>query len=191
MYMMKEIKKDDRINDISPTVKAVAATNYNGVADVEYQLEVKFNVGEYLHKVKISCYTTTCNLLVQNMGGKHETKDYLDNRHVARFFVDEFIFPVGKEALKNESIDENFLPQLKAEIKRLQELNFLNKKRSLKPIPKSIKCANENCSSPGGNLVTKNITAYAQCEICDGCEHYKCAKVKEARKAKKGLENFQ
>ena len=69
------------------------------------------------------------------------------------------------------------------EIKKLQELHFKNKKKVLKPLPKSIKCANVNCCSPGGNLVTKNVNAYSQYAICSGCEHFKCARVKDIRKA--------
>ena len=56
-------------------------------ANVEYQLEIQFIVNENLHKVKLSCYTTTCNILIQNMGDKSESKDYLDDQHPSKFFV--------------------------------------------------------------------------------------------------------
>ena len=50
----------------------------------------------------------------------------------------------------------------------------------------------ENCYSPGGNLVTKNVNAYSQYAICSGCEHFKCARVKDIRKANimNGSEKF-
>ena len=171
----------------------MADTNFNGLADVEYQLEIRFKIGEFVHRVKVACYTTTCNLLVQNMGGKHEMKAYLQNKHVARFFSDEFILPFGQKALsENPSIDDKYIPSLKLEIKKLQELHFRNKKKTIKPLPKSLKCANSSCKFPGGNVSTKNVSAYGQCANCEGCEHFNCAKVKESRKIDyiNGVEKF-
>ena len=197
VWMFELLSVDERIVDVIPVQKVVADSNHHGQADVEYQLEVQFIVGGHMHKVKLLCYTTTCNILVQNMDGKSESKDYIDNRHPARFFTEEFIIPFGKRALEKEpSLDDRFLPQLRTAIKKLQELHFKNKKKILKPLPKdlpkSIKCGNENCCLPGGNLITKNVNAYAQCALCSGCEHYKCARVKDVRKTNimNGSEKF-
>ena len=182
-FMMDIISKDERIIKVNPVRIVVAETNHNGEANVEYQLEVDFKVAENEHKVKISCYTTTCNLLIQIMGQKPISHEHLNNRFAPKYFAEEIILPFGLKALAtNPNMNQNFIPHLKSEIKKLQEQHFRNKKKTIKPLAKSIKCANENCCSPGGNLITKNITAYAQCMICDNCEHFKCAKVKDMRK---------
>ena len=84
------------------------------------------------------------------MGGKSETKTHLDNKHIARFFAEEFILSFGRNAIaSNPQIDDQYIPQLKLEIKRLQELHFKNKKKTIKPLAKSIKCANISCKFPG------------------------------------------
>ena len=113
-FMMEEIGKDARITQITPVAKVVADTIFHGEADIEYQLEIQFKVEENVHKVKVFCYTTTCNLLIQNMGGKHELKSYLNNQHVAKFFADQFIIPFGRKALaSNAKIDDQYIPNLR------------------------------------------------------------------------------
>ena len=117
------------------------------------------------------------------MGGNHELKSHINNQHVAKFFADQFILPFGRKALaSNPEIDDRNIPNLKNEIKRLQEQHFKNKKKVIKPLPKSTKCANSSCKFPGGNVSTKNVNVYGQCDSCEGFEHFNCAKVKEARK---------
>ena len=86
------------------------------------------------------------------------------------------------KALKdNPDIDDSFIPALRNEIKRLQELNFKNKKKNIKPLPKTLKCSTISCKR-GGNLDTKNTDAYAQCSMCEGCEHFYCVNTKKERK---------
>ena len=88
-------------------------------------------------------------------------------------------------------MDDLYIPALKAELKKMQELFFKNKKKSLKPLPKTVKCCSIRCRSTG-NLDTKNVDKYGQCSRCDGREHYNCANIKEERKTKYivGLEKF-
>ena len=54
--------------------------------------------------------------MVQNMNGKSEMKSYLQNRHSARFFAEEFILKFGLKALSTfPDMDNQFIPQLKSE----------------------------------------------------------------------------
>ena len=78
----------------------VAETNFHGEANVEFQLEIGFEVAENTHRVKVLCFATTCQLLIQNMGGKSKQLQYLNNQHCAAFFAKEFIVAAGDEALK-------------------------------------------------------------------------------------------
>ena len=178
--MMDTLLKDERIKTINPKRKVVADTDHHGQADVEFQLEVIFNIDGNKHKVKVSCYTTTCNLLVQNMGESPQAKFHLGDRHSSRFFADEFILPIGRNALQTvPNIDDKFIPFLRQEIRKLQELHFKNKNKTIKPLQK-VKCVSQSCRS-GGNLIASNVEKYGQCVLCDGCEHYNCAKIKDER----------
>ena len=100
------------------------------------------------------------------MGEKSEEKSYFNNRHCAKYFTDEFIITTGQEALKAfPDLDDRFIPLLQRELKRMQELFFQSKKKSIKPLPKVVKCCSIKCKSTG-NLDTKNTDKYAQCEVC-------------------------
>ena len=89
--LMDDFKNHPNICVAKPVLKAVANTHMNGVADVEYQLEVSFKIGENIHQVKVLCFSTTCNMLIQNMNGKSEAKSYFQNKHGARFFAEQFL----------------------------------------------------------------------------------------------------
>ena len=116
------------------------------------------------------------------MGGKSEIKEHLDNKHSARYFADEFILPFGRKAiLQMPAMDDIFIPKLKQEIKRLQEMYFKNKKKNLKPLQKTMKCSSMKCKT-GGNLQSSNTDKYAQCVICEGFEHFHCASLKDDKK---------
>ena len=107
------------------------------------------------------------------MNCKSEPKTYFQNKHSARFFAEQFLLVFGKNALdKCPNMDGQIIPKLKAELKRMQESFFKIKKKTLKPLAKTIKCSSLRCRS-GGNLDTKNTDKYAQCVICEGCEHFK------------------
>ena len=191
-FLMEHFKKDDRISNVEPIQKVVAETNFHGEANVEYQLEVTFKIEANEHKVKILCFSTTCNIMVQNMGGKSALKSYFQNQHSAMFFASEFILSFGRAALgKCQDMDEQYIPGLKLQLKKMQELLFKNKKKTIKPFPKTVKCSSIKCRSTG-NLDTKNTDKYAQCVICDGCEHFNCANIKEEGKMKyiTGAEKF-
>ena len=126
------------------------------------------------------------------MKGKSEKKTYLQNKHSARFFAEEFIISFGMKALSNDpDMDNKCIPQLRSALKKMQEAYFKSKKKVLKPLPKRIKCLSLKCKS-GGNLDNKKTDKYAQCDLCEGCEHFNCASIKDDRKLQyiSGLEKF-
>ena len=188
----KEISTDERITRVDPVRRVVADTNHHGEANVEYQLEVEFCVSGIEHKVKILCFETTCTVLVQNMGGKPKEMSHLGNQYTSMYFTREFIMNIGQKAFKDfPDMDEEFIPLLQEELKKMQEIYFRNKKKSIKPLPKVVKCCSLKCRSTG-NLDIKNIDKYAQCDICKGYEHFNCANIKDEGKHKyiNGLEKF-
>ena len=83
--LLSTLMNDARVSKVDPVRKVTADTNFNGEASVEYQLEVDFAVDGYAHKVKILCFTTTCNIMIQNMGGRPEIKLYLKINIVQSF----------------------------------------------------------------------------------------------------------
>jgi hypothetical protein len=88
--------------------------------------------------------------MVQNMGGKSEGKSYLQNKHSAKFFAEEFIINFGQKALENfPEMDDKYIPSLKLELKKMQEIFYKSKK---KPLAKTVKCCSIKCRSTG-NLV--------------------------------------
>ena len=74
----------------------------------------------------------------------------------------------------------------------MQELYYKSKKKSIKPLPKIVKCCSLKCKS-SGNLDTKNVEKYAQCESCQGYEHFNCANIRDEGKSKyiNGHEKFR
>ena len=124
--LVTTLMNDERISKVEPIRKVTASTNHNGDASVEYQLEVDFAIDGNTHKVKLLCFTTTCNILVQNMGGRPEIKPYLQNQFSSKFFASEFIVKFGEAAiLKCRDMDDIFIPTLKAELKKCK--NYFSK----------------------------------------------------------------
>ena len=121
--LMEILGKDSRIANIKPIQKVIADTNFNGEASVEYQLEIIYLIDGNEHQLKILCFSTTCNIMVQNMGRKTEPKTYFQNRHSAKYFAEEFLLTIGHKALEDVlDMDDRFIPTLKSELKRMQEL---------------------------------------------------------------------
>ena len=152
-YLMETLKQDERIIKAEAVKKVVADTNFHGEADVEFQLEILFKIRSHQHKVKILCFTTTCKMMVQLMGEAPEIKEYLGNKSVTKYFSEHFLISFGEQILAtNPNIDDTFIPKLKEEMKRLQQLFYQSKKKNLKPLPKSIKCGTYiKCKKGGTN----------------------------------------
>ena len=191
--LMDAFNKDCQIVHTKAVKKAIAITHFHEKADIEFQLKIIFRVGENQHKVKVLCYSTTCRMMIQQMGESVEVKEHLNNKTIAIYFAEKFLVDFGKTVLvSNPKIEDSFIPKLKQEIKRLQQLFFKNKKKDLKPLPKSMKCETFTKCKKGGNITTNNVDVYAQCTICDGCEHYICASIKGNRRENiiNGVEKF-
>ena len=119
--LMDDFKNHPNICEAKPIQKVVANTHMHGIADVEYQLEVSFKIGNNVHQVKVVCFSTTCNIMIQNMNGKSEQKTYLQNKHSARFFDEHFLIDFGKKAPeKFPNMDDQFIPKLRLELKKMQ-----------------------------------------------------------------------
>ena len=183
-FLMETLKKDDRIIKAEAVKKVVADTNYHGEADVEFQLEISFKVNDFEHKVKVLCYTTTCRMMVQQMEEAPGAKSHLENKHVAKYFAEKFLLTFGENVLASmPNIDDQFIPKLKEEMKRLQQLFYKSKKKNIKPLAKPTKCSTFNKCKKGGNVQIKNTDVYARCVLCDGCEHFMCAGIKDTKRA--------
>ena len=144
--LVDALKNDPEVVGTEQTGVATAASKHSGVADVEYQLECVYKASGHEHKVKITCYTTTCNILVTNMGGKSEVKSYLGNRSNARYFAERFLKPFLMKAEEDfPNLDNKFIPLIKAEIQRIEKLE--NKQNeSNEPILSGVtKCVDKGC----------------------------------------------
>ena len=54
-FLMEALKKDVRVTMAEAVLKVTAETNFNGDADVEFQLEITFKIANHEHKVKVLC----------------------------------------------------------------------------------------------------------------------------------------
>ena len=91
--LINALEDDPEVVETKQTVVATATSKHSGVADVEYQLECVYKACGNELKVKITCYTTTCDIHITNMGGKSEVKSYLGNKYNARYFAERIIQP--------------------------------------------------------------------------------------------------
>ena len=191
--LINDLQANIAVIDTKQTVVATANSKHSGVADVEYQLECKYVVNEHEHKVKITCYTTTCNILITNMGEKSEIKPHLGNKYNARYFAETFIEPFLLTTQKNfNNLDDIFVPLIKKEIERLEALEKQN--HIYKEVISGLtKCAYKHCTKgKSGNLNLSNKGAYGKCSLCNEVEHFSCSKTKDWRKTNilNGLENY-
>ena len=192
--LLDALKNDPEVVETKQTVTATAPSKHSGMADVEYQLECVYKASEHEHKVKITCYTTTCNLLVTNMAGKAELKSYLGNKSNSRHFAERFLKPFLTKAEEDfPNLDDKFIPLIRAEIQRIEKLE--NKKPGIKePLLNGVtKCVYKGCrKGKSGNLNLSNKLAYGTCSLCKGHEHFTCSNTKDWRKLNivNGIENY-
>ena len=179
-----DMKDSENILDVTPISKAQADTNENGMADVEYTFEVKFNTPDDNEiMVKIKCYPTKCRIQIQHMGGPSKPKESLDGLHSPRYFGVNYILPWAKKVLdENPSLDEMVLPYLRAELRRLDEkIKTGNKKKLKNTGVGQAECSSRKCGFQN-TVFLSNTKAYGVCGKCEKYEHFKCAKTKEEEK---------
>ena len=78
--LIEELVAIPEILETEQTATATAPSKHSGIAEVEYQLECLYRVNDFKHKVKITCYTTTCKITITNMGEASEVKSHLENK---------------------------------------------------------------------------------------------------------------
>ena len=181
-FYIGDLEGMDDIKAIQNAEAAKAGTEGSGDAYVEYSMEIKFKAGEYEHTVKMIAYTTSCSILVQNVGEPPEAKEHLGNRFTPKYFVDTFVLPWCERASVNKKYDEKqYVSAIENEIKRL-DLMKLNSSRKSKAKGKDLaietgnaKCANKSCGYKGLN--SNNKTAVGICANCCNFEHFGCVKI--------------
>ena len=92
-------------------------------------MNVTFQIGEYIHTVKLTAYTATCSIMVQQIGEPPEVKEHLGMRCTPKYFVDTYFVPWGEKILeKNDYNGKTLVEELRMEIKRLDHQKLEEKK---------------------------------------------------------------
>ena len=185
--MLFEVSKQNLLQylDCHPTVTSVnqtksakALTDEGHEADVEYHLDVTFQVKGKTHEVKLKLYTTNCRIHVQHQG-KVECKqqEYLNNRSPPKYFAETIIIPFCKNAYDNLKDKEvEFVMHLRDEINRIVKEGAKGKAAKQKAPFKSNtreKCAAQKCKHKNV-VVTKKEGKFGKCFQCDKVEHFDC-----------------
>ena len=187
--LIEALKDDPQVIETNQTVTATALSKHSGTAEVEYQMECVYKANEVKHKVKITCYTTTCKITVTNMGEESVIKSHLGNKYNARYFVESFLEPFLKKAeVDFPNLDEKFVPLILKEIERLESIEKQPKGPRELPSSNTVangvtKCVFKSCKKgKSENLILANKAAYGTCNICHGHEHFTCSNTKDWRK---------
>ena len=191
--ILDSLKKENDIRKVELLTTSKAYSKNGEEADVEYHVEVTFEVKDITEKVKMKCYTTSSRIQVQNCG-KHERKEHLGNEFAPNFFVSKYIVPYLKSILcKTSEFEKMFIPHLRNEINRLQKKKISDKSKKGNAVDtdaKNAKCENSGCQWI--NVTLKNVDAYGLCVGCNGYEHHHCAGTSKMMKdeIKLGHANF-
>ena len=181
------LRENSEILDIKNIQSAKAPTDTSGDAFVEYSVEIVFKADPNVFTIKLTAYTTTCQLMLQPVGEKNGVKTDLGNRGSPRYFVDVFLFPWCQEVIDTKKFDEKIsstlIKALWDEVKRLESLKSKNK--NSKHVNSNgdvldVKCVSKHCTFQGLN--PNNKAAVGNCFQCGGFEHFTCAKIKAGHK---------
>ena len=202
---IQDLAKDQDIVDIGNIERVKAPTESHGDAFVEYMIEVTFKAQEVRHTVKVTAYATSSQVMVQPMHEKAGPQEHLGNRGSPRYFVENFLLPWSKAALRekrfNETIKQMYSNAIKEEIKRL-DMNKLDLKKSSKSNVDSsgfeksenvnktkAKCVAKGCSYQGIN--PSNRSAVGTCSNCGNFEHFVCVGITSEHKEAISLGRMQ
>ena len=196
-----DMKEMNEINYIVAVSKAVAGTTNFGKVDVEFTLEATFTVNTIPNKVKVKCYPTKCKMTITHMGGNCVKKDHLDGNYSPRYFAEHFVLPWGRKMVEScEDLDDQIIPYLQKELKRVMEMNRkpkgsapAKKVQSLNNIRSQglAKCIARKC--PSKNVLdVGNVGAFGICFKCGESEHFRCAGTKDEEKRDiiEGTQNY-
>ena len=97
---IEEIQASQDIDDVKNALAAKAGTDGSGEAYVEYSMDIVFRAKDNVHTVKLTAYTTTCQLMIQPVGEQSGIKLNLGSRGTPMYFVDTFLFPWCEKAVE-------------------------------------------------------------------------------------------
>ena len=69
-------------------------------------MDINFRVKEVTHTVKLTAYTTTCQLMIQPKGEQSGVKTHLGSRGTPRFFVETFLIPWCEKSVESKLYNE-------------------------------------------------------------------------------------
>ena len=72
-----EIQEYDVITKIENCLRVKVSSESQGDGFVEFSVKIGFQVKEHVHYVKLTAYPTTCPIMLQTLGEKHEIKSHL------------------------------------------------------------------------------------------------------------------
>ena len=106
--LLQVIKTDPDIEKAEITRTTKAKSN-SGKADVEYIAKIYLNKGDNKHQIILTCYTTTCQIMLQKRG-KHTKFPELGGRFVPKFFMEYYIVPFAQKMLEtHQNLDDVIL----------------------------------------------------------------------------------
>ena len=130
---VKELQDVNSIQRVDNAEAAKASTESSGEACFEYSMSVTFQIGENIQTFKLTVYTTTCSIMVQQIGEPPEVKEHLGLRCTSKYFMDTYFVPWGEKIIeKNYCTGKSLVKELRIEIKRLDHQKLEEKKVSSK-----------------------------------------------------------
>ena len=172
------------IQSVENAIGVKAATENNGGAFVEYQVDISFKVQDKAHTVKLTAYTTTCRIMFQPVDENNQRYNHLGNKFVPRYFVDTFFLPWCEDAYSKKNYNEKALMEaVKNEVKRLDMMKMEAKKgnqtktRLASIATTEARCVASGCKYTGLN--SNNKSAVGVCAKCGGFEHFECSRTKQ------------
>ena len=109
---INEISENEDILKVENAERVKATTENQGDAYVEYSMEITFKANKTTHTIKLTAYTTTCQLFLQPIGEKSGPMEELAQRSTPRFFVETFLLPWCTKAISEKKFNENISQKL-------------------------------------------------------------------------------
>ena len=88
-----EMYSNPDIVEVDNAESAKAATEVSSDAYVEYAMDITFRANDISHTIKLTAYTTTCQIMIQPKGEQGGLKQHLGSKGSPRFFVENFLIP--------------------------------------------------------------------------------------------------
>ena len=177
---LNDLLENPGIVKVDNALGSKVASSNSKEAFVEYSVDITFSYQNDQFVVKLTAYTTSCQVMVQPVGERVK----LGSRTIPRYFVDTFILPWCETAYANKPYNENeIIDALHEEIKRLDLIKLSTKKHGgtrtrLPSVSTSeSRCVAKGCKYSGIN--SNNKSAVGVCSKCGCFEHYECSKTRQ------------